>query len=710
MTRILVVDDKDENLYYLTALLGGSGYDVDSARHGAEALIKARRQAPDLIVSDLLMPVMDGYTLLRQWKADPRLRTVPFVVYTATYTEPEDEKLALDLGADAFILKPAEPPAFLARLRQVLDRLANSTPVSGAPVGEELLREYSQTLIRKLEEKTLQLEESNRTLQRDIAARGAAEAALRDSEQKLRQLADGLPQIVCIAGGDGGVTFVNQRWVEYTGLSAEQVIGDGWRGPVHPDDRERLDAAWSRAIASGGDVAVEARLRDASGGHQRWLVQVRPLRDSAGAVQQWLVTGTDIEELKVAEARLRRAEEELRQGQKMEAIGRLAGGIAHDFNNLLSVIISYAELVRDDLPADGPQRADLEEIHRAGERAAELTRQLLAFSRQQLLQPTVVDVGEVVQGMERMLRRLVGEDVDLTLAVSRPGGRVYADRGQLEQVVMNLVVNARDAMPRGGKLLVETSDVELGASHAAEHRDVVPGPYVLLAVTDTGVGMDAAVRERIFEPFFTTRDQGKGTGLGLSTVFGIVKQSQGHIWVRSEVGVGTTFEVHLPRTDRPSPAASAASPAPAPSGGSETILLVEDDDQVRTVTRSILRRHGYNVLDAQNGGEAFLTCEQYPGRIDLLLTDVVMPRLSGRELAERLVRMRPAMAVLYMSGYTEASIVHHGILDPSIDFLPKPLTPDALLRKVREMLAAPARPSPAPERAAAATEPDVTGR
>jgi PAS domain S-box-containing protein len=400
----------------------------------------------------------------------------------------------------------------------------------------------------------------------------------------------------------------------------------------------------------------------------------------------------EIAERQRAQEALRRSEEELRQSQKMEAIGRLAGGIAHDFNNLLSIILSYSSMMMESVSPADPLRADAEQIAIAGQRARDLTRQLLAFSRRQMMRPEVLDLREVVQGLEPMLRRVLGEDIDLVIAPSKCAALVKADPGQIQQIIMNLVVNARDAMPDGGKLRIETSEVVLDEKDVA-HRvgsGAKVGPHVVLSVSDSGAGMDYATQARVFEPFFTTKPQGKGTGLGLSTVLGIVQQSGGHVTVESAPGRGATFRLFLPRTEEargsvtPAPARAAATGAPR--GGSETILLVEDEGQLRVLARDILRGAGYQVLDAPNAAEALRLAERHAGPVHLLLTDIVMPHVGGRELTRRLAVTRPRVRVLYMSGYTDDAIVQHGVADPNVSFLQKPITPDALLRKVRETL------------------------
>jgi nitrogen-specific signal transduction histidine kinase/ActR/RegA family two-component response regulator len=392
----------------------------------------------------------------------------------------------------------------------------------------------------------------------------------------------------------------------------------------------------------------------------------------------------------------RALEDQLRQSQKMEAVGRLAGGVAHDFNNLLTVIKGYSELMLDQLQQADPLRGSIEEVKKAADRAAGLTRQLLAFSRKQVLAPRVLDLNSIVTNMERLLQRLIGEDVQLATQLYGELGRVKADPGQTEQVIMNLAVNARDAMPKGGKLVITTSNAFLDAA-SLPRQTVVPGPYVRVDVSDSGVGMTPEVMSRIFEPFFTTKEQGKGTGLGLSTVYGIVQQSGGYVDVQSEIGKGSTFSVYLPRVDERAEAPVAGSTLPERQAGTETILLVEDEDGVRNLARQLLQKHGYSVLDTRHGGEALLVCERHQGAIHLLLTDVILSQMSGRDLARRLAQIRPQMKVLYMSGYSGDAVEQHGVFDLGVHFLQKPFSAEGLISKVREVLDAPAAKAAVPQ-------------
>ncbi len=377
--------------------------------------------------------------------------------------------------------------------------------------------------------------------------------------------------------------------------------------------------------------------------------------------------------------------------KRLESLGRLAGGIAHDFNNLLSVILGYTRLVQERIFSEPPLGHWLEQIEQAAENAATLTRQLLAYTRQQVLEPKVLSLNSALEKIEPLLRRLIGEDIDLQIRLDSQLGRVKADPGQLEQVIMNLAINARDAMPNGGRLVIETSNAELDESYARQHSSVTPGDYVVLSVSDTGVGIDKATQERIFEPFFTTKERGKGTGLGLATVYGIVKQSGGHIWFYSEVGMGATFRVYLPRTQEALPAPTPFHTAAHASGGSETILLVEDQPMLRELMHTVLARAGYTVLSAENPDQALEIAAAHPRRIHLLLSDVILPGMNGRVFAEQLQKKRPEAKVLFVSGYTEDIILHHGTLEAGTSFLPKPFTQETLGRKIREVLDRPVR-------------------
>jgi signal transduction histidine kinase/ActR/RegA family two-component response regulator len=503
-----------------------------------------------------------------------------------------------------------------------------------------------------------------------------AYASLEESEARTKAIYDHLPSptfVWQLRGEDFVLTTVNEAARAMTKAGAADLLG---RSPADiPHGFPDLGRDLERCLRER--VTVRRELSHAfSPSHQP-----RQVVATYGFVppDMVLVHTDDVTEQ-------RRTEEQLRLAQRMEAIGRLAGGVAHDFGNLLSVITSYAELALDGVRGIDPLHADIREIRKAAERATLLTRQLLAFGRKQLLSPRVLDLNQVVAEMEGMLRRLLGEDIDFATGLAPDLGRVKADPGQIEQVVMNLAVNARDAMPGGGKLTIDTTNVELDELYAGQHVSVKPGAYVLLSVSDTGCGMDDQIRTRLFEPFFTTKETGKGTGLGLATVYGIVKQSGGNIWVYSEPGKGTTFKVYLPREPAEATVETRLSRAVPRVTGDETILVVEDDEAVRNLARRVLASAGYTVVTAANGGEALLTCERYPGRIHLMLTDVVMPEMSGKDVAQRVAKLLPELRVLYMSGYTDRAIVHRGVLESGTHFVSKPFNAADLTGAVRAVL------------------------
>ena len=528
---------------------------------------------------------------------------------------------------------------------------------------------------------------------RGEAERAKLAAIVQSSEDAYRSIFEESPIGLAHVSLQGRWLRANARLLEMLGYSLDELTTLTFVDISHPDDTSQAVAA-ARAMLEGRQrtFAVEKRYRRKDGSYLWVRLHTSLYRDAGGDPRYFVTSAEDISTRKAADEERALLEEQFRQAQKMEAVGRLAGGVAHDFNNLLTAIIGYSELALDEPTATGTVRRDLEEIHKAAQSAAGLTRQLLAFSRRQMLQPQTLDVNDVIRRIESLLRRLIGEDVELVTRLSSVLASVHADPTQIEQIIVNLVVNSRDAMPHGGRVIIETADIDVDADYVAQHRGATVGPHIMVAVTDTGVGMDDVTMKRLFEPFFTTKERGRGTGLGLATVYGIVQQSGGSIWVYSELGQGTTFKILLPAVARASRDTDEPVTALHSLRGSETILVVDDQPEVRAIAREALARQGYLVLEAGSPSDALAVIERTNGTVDLLFTDVVMPQASGRTLALRLSARWPLLKVIYTSGYADAAIVQDSIIAPSLAFLPKPFTARALVTKVREVLDAPHAP------------------
>jgi PAS domain S-box-containing protein len=502
---------------------------------------------------------------------------------------------------------------------------------------------------------------------------------LAEQEELFRLISENAADMIAVVDTKGRRLYNSPSYQKLLGYSREELGKTSAFDQIHADDRKAVEDAANDARRTGMGRTVEYRIRHKEG---QWLTlesTASVVRNRDGVVEKLVIVNRDITERK-------QLEEQLHRSQKLEAIGRLSGGVAHDFNNLLGLIIGYSEALQERIPPDDPFREAVDEIQNAGKRAAALTQQLLAFSRKQVLEPRTLNLNTIIQDIEKMLRRLVGEDIEMQLVLSPNNCSVKADRSQIEQVILNLVVNARDAMPNGGKLTIETGNWELDRSTVLRHPYVIPGPYAMLKVTDTGCGMDAELQSHIFEPFFTTKEKGKGTGLGLATAYGVIKQSGGYIWVDSEVGKGTTFRIYLPEVNAVAEAVPDMKAAAKVAPERRTILVVEDERSLRKLTRKTLSDAGHKVFEAGDASEALEISRKTEGAIDLLLTDVIMPGMSGKKLADVLLAERAGIGVLYMSGYADGEIATHGILEEGTAILRKPFTRDELMRRVEDAL------------------------
>ncbi len=629
--RILIVEDReDDALLVLNVLRQGLSGPLDHMWVATKADLRAALVAKpwDIIVSDYHLPGMTGLDTLAA--RDALRPDIPIIIMTGT----GNEEIASDVmkaGAQDYVTK-------------------------GHP----------QRLVPAIQRAIAEVE---------------TRRALRETALRLDQVLHSLPIVVYLAraSGDFGRLWVSPNTEAVTGFPPGRFVeqSDFWASRLHPDDRDRTLREFE-AAAAAGSARLEYRWQRADGSYRWFLSCATVQRDAQGRPEKLVGLMMDVSEHK-------RLEEQYLQAQKMEAVGRLAGGVAHDFNNLLTIIAGYSQILLGLIPSGDPMHGYAEEIRSAGQRAAELTRQLLSFSRRQVLQPRVIDLNGVIAGMEKMLRRIIGEDVRLVAAPAKDLGRVRADPGQIEQILLNLAVNARDAMPKGGKITIETANVAWKESCTAAGEAGHRGPCVMLAVSDTGYGMPPEVKARLFEPFFTTKEIGKGTGLGLATVYGIVQQSGGHVSVYSEVGKGTTFKIYLPRVDEAAEALPKAAETAVPRG-TETVLLAEDEDRVRVLLREFLRTADFTILEAADGEKALQAFKDHAGPVHVLVTDTVMPGLDGVELARQVAALRPQMKTIYMSGYADRAAVHHAKIPEGAPFLQKPFTPDVLARKIRELL------------------------
>ncbi len=591
-------------------------------------------------------------------------------------------------------LRDVVAPEFLELAkRKVLEKVGGS----GATTYEtEIIKKDGRRVILDLSTRLVHHGNSAVGVQgiaRDVTERNRIERELRKNAAQLRVITDSIPALISYFDTTLHCRFSNVHYLEWIGKRHEDVIGHHISAFISSDAINHLMPEFESAL-NGNAFSIERETfvdrADKEVDRLSFLrVSYVPDRDTEGEIAGFFVLVIDITDSKRAEEALQQSEEQLIQAQKLESIGRLAGGIAHDFNNMLTAINGYSDLALRRLEPDDPIRNNILEIRKAGKRSAELTNQLLAFSRRQMLQPQILDINETISETMVMLRRLIGENIELQAILDPEVGRINADPGQLSQVLLNLVVNSRDAMPDGGTIIIETENVDLDSTYSTRQASVTPGKYVLLAVSDTGVGIDEETQSFIFEPFFTTKELGKGTGLGLSTVYGIVKQSGGNIWVYSEVGKGTSIKIYLPQAknemDNDSEIHSTPH-SPDLNFGSETILLVEDEEAVRNLSREMLNACGYNVIEAMNGVEALKVVHMNPAAIDLLMTDIMMPQMGGKELAEKLMLLRPEMKVLFTSGYTDGAATRLGMLNDTRHFLAKPFTFDSLTKKIREML------------------------
>lgn len=621
--RVLILEDRPADAKLMLHELRRAGYDVDWRRVDTERdYLDHLDPNLDVILADGVVPGFDASHALQLLQ--DRDLSIPLIVVTGSLSEEKAVEL-MRLGAADYLLKDR-----LTRLGQAVGQTLHKRQLFHAKHQAEEDRNHFFVLALDL---------------------------------------------LCVAGFDGYFKDLNPAWETTLGWTIVELRARPFREFLHPEDAASLANANLLAAPGETKTTFENRFRCRDGSYRLllWNASAVPSQGLIYAIAR------DVTEQK-------RLEEQYRQSQKMEAIGRLAGGIAHDFNNLLTVILGYSEIAARTLYSADPMFTMIREIKKAAERAELLTRRLLAFSRKQILQPDILDLNALLADTRTMLGRLIGEDVDFSLNPGRDLWPIKADRGQLEQVVMNLAINARDAMPSGGQLTIETANVILDEKYLASNPDARPGEHVMLSVSDTGCGMDAATKARIFEPFFTTKAPDKGTGLGLATVYGIVKQSGGHIEVLSQPNEGTTFKIYLPRAQQGLLSSKSQTALDKTPSGSETVLLAEDEDAVRSLTRLALQSKGYSVLEARHGEEALMIAQQHTGPIHLLLTDLVMPKLGGRQLAEQLLQTHPHVKVLYVSGYMDDAIIRQGLMKASTAFLQKPFSPELLAHKVREVL------------------------